>query len=397
MFTFFQSSAPPAIRTTPDCQTCRAYESCKYPKQSATTDNRRTVVVVDAVSEDVQHGIQVPTKYHRLLQRVGFSYARDAVVPATACHGAGDEDWKHCQPLLIDTIKKQNPEKIVIAGYKALQSVIGWLWGEPAGEHTRWYGQAIPSRELNAWVFPVDWHNPLSNRTVSDIWAFRWAKAARDCPGRPYTDIPDYNEQFTIVHDPQELESYEEEILNSRMTAFDIETTGRKPEGDCHSIYSAAIAYLRQDGSSHCVSFLVTSETEDFLKRYLQSPVRKIGANNKFEIRWCRVILNTDIRNFCWDTVISAHIEDARKGIVSVKFQAFAKLGIRYYAHAMEQYFDGDTNTDTNSIYSADQGTVLRYNAMDSLTELDLGILQMQNAGILKNLTTRNLPEGMNG
>lgn len=392
MFTFFQSSTAPATRTTPDCATCRAYESCKFPKQTATPTQKRTVVVVDEVTEDVKHGIQVPVKYQRLFQRVAFSYARDAVVPATACAGAGDKDWQHCQPLLIDFIKKQNPEKIVIAGYKALQSVIKWLWGEPAGENTRWYGQVIPSRELNAWVHIPEWLNQYSNRTVSDIWAFRWAKAARDCTGRPYTEVPDYEKMYTVVYDPRELPRYEQEILGSRMTAFDIETTGRKPEGECHSIYSAAIAYLRQDGSTHCVSFLVTDETQDFLIRYLQSPIRKIGANNKFEIRWCRVKLGTDIRNFCWDTVVSAHIEDARKGVPGVKFQSFVRLGLKHYAHGMDQYFEGDTNTTTNSIYSADTSMVLRYNAMDSLAELDLGILQMREAGILQNLTTNNLP-----
>ncbi len=391
MFTFFSQSVKPSIRISPDCQTCRAFEQCSHAKQSATDTPRKTVIIVDGIPEDLPNGARVPKRYKRLLERSGVRYAPDAVLPASACPGANKEAWRHCQPLLIESIKKKNPEKIIVAGYQALQSVIGWLWGEPAGENTRWYGQAIPSRETNSWIFPIDWINPFSNKTVSDMWAFRWAVAARNSTGRPYSVVPDYEKMFTVVYDHRQLISYENEILNARWTAFDIETTGRKPEGDCHTIYSAAIAYLREDGSTHCVSFLVTNETESFLKRYLQSPVRKIGANNKFEIRWCRVKLGTEIRNFVWDTVVSAHIDDARKGVAGVKFQAFAKLGLRHYAHGIEPYFEGDTNSTTNSIYSADSGMVLRYNAIDSLAELDLGILQMREAGFTE-IRTNNLP-----
>ncbi len=392
MFTFFSATVKPSLRLLPDCSTCRAYEACQHAKQAASPITRNTVIIVDGIPEDVPNGARVPKRYKMLLKRAGVSYWPDAVLPASACPGADKAaSWAHCQPLLIESIKKKNPEKIIIAGYQALQSVIGHLWGEPAGENTRWYGQAIPSREFNAWIFPIDWINPFSNKTVADLWSYRWAVAARNSTGRPYSVSPDYEKMFTVVYDHRELERFWVNIQSAKWTAFDIETTGRKPEGDCHSIYSAAIAYLREDGSTHCVSFLVTDETEGFLKRYLQSPVRKIGANNKFEIRWCRVKLGTEIRNFVWDTVVSAHIDDARKGVAGVKFQAFAKLGLRHYAHGIEPYFEGDTNSTTNSIYSADSGMVLRYNAIDSLAELDLGILQMREAGFTE-IRTNNLP-----
>lgn len=397
MFTFFQQTATRSLPVLPACGACGQAEKCKFPKLRTKAESATTVIVIDGIPEDK------PTALRRLtgqaktfLYRVGWNPDTYSIIPATACYGANAEAWKHCQPLVVSEIRRLNPEKVVVIGYEALQSVIGHLWREPAAENKRWYGQVIPSRELNAWVFPVDRKRYKANPQVSDMWVSRWLKQAKAMTGRPYTDVPDYEKQYEIVRDTEKLREKLLEAGEAELSAFDFETTGLKPEMRGHEIVSCSVAWLR-DGTPFCVAFMVDSdEVLDILREYLLSDSRKIAANAKFELRWTARKLGVRVKNMFWDTVVAAHIEDPQKGAAGTKFQAFASLGVPFYAGDAERYFESDDQENgangVNNIHMADSHSLLRYNAIDSLVELDLGILQIRRAG-LADVWSSNLPE----
>jgi len=380
----------------PDCQTCGALQKCKAPSQSwdHVKNPRKTVIVVDRPDSDVAKSLEFGEfkTLRALLDRVGGpSFAQFAIVPASACTEAGEGSWRHCLPLLSRQIKAINPEKIIVFGNEAMQSISKWLWGEDAGLYDRWYGHQIPCRELNAWICPVGYSRKLMNAEVSQLWAYRHMRSALRLSGRPYTKPPQYAKQYTLSYDLNKTRIMLDMAKQSSITAFDYETTGLKPEAFGHKIISCAVAWLQEDNTPHCVSFMVTPDSTPYLVDYLKSPVPKIAANLKFEERWSRQLLGTPVRSWCLDTVITAHMEDPGKTVAGLKFQAFARLGVPYYAGDVEPFFGSDGSNQLNQIHRVPTHKLLEYNALDSLSELDLGILQMTENGLSKKFYSTNL------
>lgn len=388
---FFQGQLKQVRRLLPDCRTCGALATCSHGKQTSPKPSAHTVIVVDAPSADTPTALTAGDypAISRMLKRVGRSIDEVTIVPASACPGA-NESWKHCQPLLITELKRLNPTVIIPWGKGALASVVDWLWTKPAELPDKWYGFQIPAREINAWVAPIGRIGAKRNIEVADIWTYRHLKAAFSLRTRPYVQVPEY--KVRQLHGKAEILEALEEASGSELSAFDYETTGLKPEYEKHQIVSCAVSWLVGE-RPETVAFLVDEGIHDGLRDYLTSKSFKIAANKKFETRWTRRKLGVDVRNWIWDTMLGAHWEDPRAGITSLKFQAFTRLGVPYFAHDVERFFETSEGArELNQIHRVPVNQLLKYNGIDAVAELDLGILQMRENGVSTKWNSINLP-----
>jgi hypothetical protein len=144
-----------------------------------------------------------------------------------------------------------------------------------------------------------------------------------------------------------------------------------------------AVAYVAE-GDVHCISFPVFADTHDAIRRFLVSDIQKIAANMKFEDRWSRSKLGVQVRRWWWDTMQAAHWENPNSGITGLKFQAFAKLGVPYFADDVDSFFESEENSQRNKIFSIPTPKLLTYNGMDAIVELLLASMQMVENGIIK-------------
>lgn len=392
MFTFFSEPKKKALPILPNCGTCGAADKCEFPKQKSIGKPGSPVLVIDSPRMDAADGLSRNPRIENALARFGMSMRDFNVVAASACPKAGEGSWKHCQPLLVQNISACGPSKILVYGRSATQSVISWLWGQNAEMSDRWIGHRIPCRELNAWVCVLGNPHAEINYKVAEIWGYRAMAAALRLEGRPYEKVPNYFDMVAIERNPKIIATALQEAALSTMTAFDYETNCLKPEGRRAKIYSASVAWL-EGCETRCIAFPFTDSIRDAWVEYLRSPVPKIAANKCFEERWSFAKLGTRVRKWAWDTVIAAHIADPQKTVAGLKFQAFARLGQSFYAGNVEQYFGLSDADGINSIHLANERELLLYNGIDSIAELDLGILQRYEAGIDSDLWSCNLPD----
>ena len=75
------------------------------------------------------------------------------------------------------------------------------------------------------------------------------------------------------------------------------------------------------------------------------------------------------VRGWHWDTMLTAHILDNRRGICSVKFQAFVRLGIPTWDDAISKFLYSKHANLMNNISKAPLRDLLLYNGLDSLLE----------------------------
>jgi hypothetical protein len=217
------------------------------------------------------------------------------------------------------------------------------------------------------------------------MFEYQQLRDAMRISGRPWPDgcVP-LESRIRQIYDPQEINAELDKITQTaQIVAFDYETTGRKPEWDTQIIVSMAVAYTAGD-ELHCISFPVYADTHDAIRRFLASDIRKIAANMKFEDRWSRSKLGVQVRRWWWDTMQAAHWENPNSGVTGLKFQAFAKLGVPYFAGDVESYFESETNSQRNKILSVPWPKLLTYNGMDAIVELLLASQQMVENGIIK-------------
>ena len=395
MFQFFSTSPESKPRSLlPECQACGLLRQCNHGKQSPIRKGK-TVIIVNGPGEDSPKGLAKQDKLDGVLRRFGLSSDEFTLIPAAACPVTGSEPkntpWQHCQPLMIHEIKKLNPEKIIVYGKRALASVVQWLWGEPAGLPDNWYGRRIPSRELNAWIFPVGAKGIQANPKVAQIYLFKGLDIALKQEGRPYDQVPDYGKMVRISYDEAEIRRALAKASQSPLSAPDYETNCLKPEKHRSKVYTAAVAWL-EGTKMDCLAFPMTEGVVDAWRSYLVSDSYKIAANLKFEERWSKVKFGVNVRRWTWDNVLSGHMYDPQPGVAGLKFQAFRDLGQRYFAGEVDKHFENSDEEGYNSIHLADKRALLTYNAYDSLAELDLGIMQMYTSGVRSDLWTDSLP-----
>ncbi len=122
------------------------------------------------------------------------------------------------------------------------------------------------------------------------------------------------------------------------------------------------------------------------LRKILKDPqIKKIASNLKFEESWDRFKLMIKCIGWIFDTMLAAHVLDNRRGITSLKFQAYIRYGLADYDSHLTSFIESDEEEGANTfntIHKADLDDVLSYCGVDSMLEFRLAMDQMKEMGI---------------
>ena len=244
----------------------------------------------------------------------------------------GKEIWA-CRPNLLNTIAELEPHVIIPMGGVAVESLIGHRFSDSTGGIGRWRGFKIPDRNFNAWICPLFHPSYLMRQTSSQVASVIFRKDLKEalsCIDKPLPKFKDEEKRVTISLSSEKTNAYLKQIIREqpKRLAVDFETTGIKPHRKGHQIFSCALS----TNPFSAFSFLMRTADPKLLKKILRNKrIKKIAANVKYEQEWSSVILGYLIRGWDWDTMLTAHALDNRRGIVALRFQAYVCFGIADY------------------------------------------------------------------
>lgn len=388
------------------CDLCRLEKGCVTPHMKTFGNGRKGIMVVaEAPGEHedrLGRPLIGPTGRHlkEVLLANGVNMDEDCwLTNSLICRPKDNKipdnrmvDW--CRPNLLKEIDRLNPRQIILLGAKPVRSVIGHMWKKSESEDggiTRWSGWTIPWREKNCWVCPT-YHpsyvqkSERDNReeeTIRGVFNLHLAEFAK-VKGRPFPDgAPDDLKRVELIYDDAEAAGIVASITNTTV-AFDLETDRLKPQHGDAAIASCSVAWKGRKGL-RAVAFPWAKKAAREMKALLSDPnVRKIGANLNFETNWIYERLGVRVRGWCWDTILQAHCLDCRKGVTSVKFQAFVRLGVEDYDSRIKKYLQSETpgGNEPNRIFDCDRELLLKYGALDALYEYQIALDQADELGV---------------
>jgi uracil-DNA glycosylase family 4 len=381
----------------PRCGQCGLFQRCKSPKLPVAGKGGRKIVIVGPPpgSAEDDEGSWLTGRegkwFDSELKRVGIDWREDAwVTGALICAPGKDRPATavdDCRPNLLRVIKQLDPEIIILVGTDAVRSLIGHLWKDDPGPVTKWTGRQIPAHKPNAWICPVndleyltkDKPDVVSRLHFRDALQAVAALKGRPWPGGP----PDYASQVEIIKSPTEaarrLAMYAEGAL-----AFDYETDRLRPDHRDARLVSCAVCY----NGTETIAFPWHGPVIPQMRRILSDPtIGKIASNLNMEDRWTRKVLGEPVAGWLFDTMLGAHVLDARKGAAGrddqergsgttgLKFQAFVRLGQSDYSGHLDDMLkavvaSGKPGTnDPNRVRDIKLDDLLLYNGLDSLLE----------------------------
>lgn len=399
-----QAPPPPSV---PLCGSCGLHKACRSPKMPVSGEGRRRILIVGEApgqDEDAQ-GRQFVGRTGQYLERtlagLGVDMRRDCwLTNALACWPGPGQDGEpnrspsnnevgFCRPAVAQAVRDLSPDVIVPLGSPAVSSVLGRLWKPDPGPVTRWAGFRAPCRRTNAWVCPT-YHPSYVTRqeSQSPVTSLLWKQhlqAAVSLRGRPWPDgPPDSSKKVRIFLDDDSAaaDSIYRMCESTRPVAFDYETTMLKPDAPGAEVWACSLS----DGVTS-FAFPWRGRAVRAMRRFLRSPVPKVGANVKYEQRWTLAVFGFPAENWLIDTALAAHVLDNRKGVAGIEFQAYALLGAPAWKAAMKDYFrprrrGGCKNNTPNRIREAPLDELLRYNALDSQYEWEVAEKQAPLLGI---------------
>ena len=380
------------VSSIPKCGACGLDKGCCSPKMPVTGRGERGILVVaesPGAEEDSSNTQLVGAAGQLLRERmwaVGIDLDRDCwKTNALICRPPDNRtptelEIEFCRPNLKNTIDALKPRQIMPLGLVAAKSLLGPFWKDDSsfGSMGQWVGWEIPFQEWNAWVTP-NYHPSYVLRSrderdgpVVDVWFNRYLAAHARTAGRPWDVVPNYGSEVQIIMDPDRAASW----IRDRMQrpgpfSFDFETNCLKPESDGAEIVCCSICWNGRE----TIAYPWVGEAMAATGEFIASPVPKVGASD-LEDRWSRRIFGHGVRNLVWDTTLGAHLLDNRKGIVSVKFQAFIRCGISDWSAAVKPYLRGDGGNGKNRIRELDLRTLLKYCGIDSRVEYEIAVSQ---------------------
>jgi uracil-DNA glycosylase family 4 len=393
------SSKPRSL--IPHCGACGLYKTCKTPKLPVRgKGGKRILIVGNRVSEtDDEQGKHFAGSTGRELRlmtsKLGIDLLQDCwLTNALICHSSQNptqQQLQNCLPNIINLIKELQPHVVIPMGDFAVQSAMSWLWDDSVGDAERWYGWNIPAQSINAWVCPT-FHpiNAEENKNKDLVYRIMQQQLEQACShdAAPWQTIPDYKKQIEVIYDDEKVEKVIRSFLKQARKrdipiAFDYETDRLKPDHPKRRIVSCSICF----GGSRTIAFEWTKRTRAAVRRLLLAKyVRKIASNLKFEEGWTITEFGHGVENWFWDTMVNAHVLDNRKGITSIKFQAFVRFGQSLYNKAIEPYLksvdEHEGGNSPNQIDKIDLESLLVYNGLDSLLEFLVAEEQCAEAGI---------------
>lgn len=377
------------------CFSCGLYrKGCNTPKMEPYGEFKKRIMIIgEAPSErDDRNGKPWQGRLGKLLERtlaeLGIDLFKDCVsLNSINCHPPDDrlaqaKEIMACRDVkVLKAIHEYKPATVILLGGMPLTSFLGMKKRSETTKKVsgiaKWAGWTIPDQDFKMWVCPTyhpSYIEKLDSPESLIVWKYDLQKAINTAT----TPFPIFKEP--TIHYVDNLDWLN--AIETDLAAFDYETTGIKPHAAGHRILCASIAY----SDNEVVAFLMPSkksEREPFI-RFLQSKIRKIAQNLKFEDNWSAVRLNTKVKNWAYDTMIDSHILDHRQGTTGLKFQAYVNFGVYGYDDEVSPYIEkelpGGFNDLPRFISETEEGekALLRYCALDSHFELKLAKLQMQ-------------------
>ena len=365
-----------------NCDDCGLNRNCKSSEIiKVKGEGKKRILIVGTCPEKIEHTNLL--KEH--IKNIDCDFW---VTNAVICNTPDNrlptkKEIKICNQFLLKTIETYNPKTIIVMGEIALNSIIGdRISGRIKNvSFSDWVGERIPDQHLKKWICPV--YDPgyiLQNdrdRVLKRNWIDSIEKAIKTVNDAFY--IHNYESDVIIIKDVNEAIKCIKDIKNRKVPfAFDYETDGLKPYSKGHKIYSVSIS----DGLfSYAFLFFDNDIFKREFKKLICSPqALPIAQNIKFEEMWTNIILNGNIKNRTWDTMIGQSVLDNRK-TTQLKFWTYIRCGVLSYDEDVDKYLkSNDKSTNSfNDIENAPIDKVLLYNGLDSLFTYKLYEYQINN------------------
>ena len=379
---FFQSSELASVAAESriaSCGLCGLYKHCKSPKMKPTGKNKKNILIVAEAPGEQEDKFNTQLigksgkRLRRTLKSLRIDLDRDCIkTNAVICRREENETPTDamifaCRPNLIKTIKKYEPNVIILLGAVAVKSLLGILYKEDVGAISRWGGYCIPNHNPNAWIVPTFHPSYImrkDDKVLNRIFKQHLKMAVKKAKSKPFKQIPDYKNDVEIVLNSRETISILKCIRDNKNTiAFDYECNCLKPDGEGPEIICCSVCYKNK----YAIAFPWQNDVAEEMSTLLKSKIPKIGANIKFEDRWTRSILGHRVRNWYWDTMLAAHVLDNRPSVTSLTFQAFTQLGVKPYDEHIKPFLGSTKKKRFNRIKELNLKELLLYNGLDSL------------------------------
>ena len=383
-----QSKQLPRI---PHCGLCGLYKHCKSPKMPPTGKGRKKILIVAEApgAQEDRDNIQLVGKVGKYLRKeylkpLGIDLDLDCIkTNAIICRPRDnkkpdDNMIEACRPNLMKTIKRYNPNVIILLGEVACKSLLSVVYKDEIGKISRWRGFCIPCTEPNAWIVP-SFHPSYISRMHDSVLDKMFKKHLKlvisKAKSKPWEDIPDYEKKIEVIYKPsQAAKIIREMISKGGSAAVDYEMNCLKPEGEGTEIVSCSICWRGR----RTISYPWQGEAIDATDEFLRSPMPKIASNLKIEDRWTRVKLGHPVINWYWDTMVAAHVLDNRPGITGLKFQSFVLLGAKSYDDHIKPFLKSTGKSKFNRVRELDLGDLLLYGGLDSYLEYWVAMKQIK-------------------
>lgn len=376
------------------CEKCKLYLTCTSPKMKYTGKGKLPILIIDEfpTETDDKKGVQLVGEGGQLLRQMvrelGYSLSDFYKTTAIKCMTNKPTAMRInlCREKLLGEITTLKPKVIIPLGKTSLQSLLGHRLTQTRvglGSVVDWAGLSIPDQELGCYICPT-WNPTACIRTTkygtkTDSVLYEQIKnalkGAIDLSGQAFYQ-GGYEDSCFPIYDESEAIGKIKECQNKGIIAFDYETTGLKPHKEGHKIYSISIS----DGMfSFSFPYFNSKKFRKVWLEFLQSDVKKLCHNGKFENLWSMVrggyndTEGCSINNLYWDTMLGGHsLYNNKKN--SLKYCAYIHLGILGYDTEIDPYLEASKEDEElyggnafNRIHEAPLDKVLKYNAMDSI------------------------------
>lgn len=373
------------------CFKCGLYKNCITPRMKPTGKGEKGIFVLaeaPGALED-KKGVQLIGKTGQILRKkldcLGINLDRDCIkMNSINCRPEGNRtptklEILTCRRRVLKEINKYKPKLIILLGKPALESIIGNRWKKSLGKIGTWRGWGIPEQYYKAWVLST--YHPsfverekYNNPVVELIFTEDLEKALKLSKKSFPEPLPIEDGVTPITSDIEAIRCLKD-ILDRRpeIISFDFETTGLKPHKKDHKIVSCSISL----NSKSAYSFMINNNKiiKELLKKILiDSKIKKVGANIKFEHNWAREKLGIEIDGWEHDVCLYQHLIDNRPGVCSVKFITYIYNGFSDYDSHINPFLKGDKK-DANSFNKIQEIPIrelLLYNGIDSKMEFSI-------------------------
>lgn len=394
---FFSLPPTPAdSRVRHTCASCGLYRTALSPRMEPYGNFRKGIMNLGEAPGETEdrRGQQWQGKMGQVLQaaygQLGVDLFEDCVnFNSINCRPTDDkgnnrpptdQEIAACRHRVLETIKSYHPKVIVLLGGSALTSVLSTRWLRDLGTISRWRGWTIPDREFGAWICPT-YHPSFVERgqqEIETIWMgdLRRALAKAD---EPLPSFEDETKKVEIVTDLSFLLELKGPV------AFDYETTGLKPH-DTAKQRIVCMSVCNSENKAYAFLDPGSKERRRQVRAFLRSDIPKIAQNMKFEHTWSYNLLNCEVNNWVWDTMLATHVLDNRPDITGLKFQVYAQFGVADYSSEVAPYLkskearNGNAVNQIDRLIASEEGRrkLLIYCGLDALFEYRLAMRQME-------------------